>query len=103
MKKTSATIAAAFLNGQKKTVSNTSTDGARVLLHGNEIARKEGGHLIVTLAGWNTPTTRERVNAILATFGKVQRVVCKKGLAYVREHSGHDYRIGDCENIVLAI
>jgi hypothetical protein len=39
-------------------------------LHGNKIAEKvTESRIRVTLAGWNTPTTRERVNGILETFG----------------------------------
>ena len=50
--------------------SNTSveidSDGEWILkLHGNAISRiADNGDLFVTTAGWNTPTTRERLNAL---------------------------------------
>lgn len=69
MRKVTEQIAVAFLNGESKTVSNTSTDGKSVWLHGNLIAERGDGELSLTLAGWGTPTTRERLNGILHTFG----------------------------------
>lgn len=36
----------------------------RLYLHGNLIAEFKDGELRVTLAGWNTPTTRERLKAV---------------------------------------
>lgn len=75
MRKVTEQIATAFLNGQNKTVGNTTTDGQRVWLHGNLIAEKiEPGactpyDIRLTLAGWNTPTTRERLNGIMQVFG----------------------------------
>ena len=49
--------------------SNTAVEiefGEWVLkLHGNAISRiADNGDLFVTTAGWNTPTTRERLNAL---------------------------------------
>lgn len=69
MRKVTEAIAMAFLNGQSKSVSNTTTDGTRVYLHGNLIATTENGRLQMTLAHWGTPTTRERLNGILNVFG----------------------------------
>lgn len=71
MRKVTETIAHALLNGEGRTVSNTSTDGESVWLHGNLIARltNHRTELELTLAGWNTPTTRERLNGIMEVFG----------------------------------
>ena len=75
MRKVTETIAESFYKGFKKTVSNTHTDGVNVWLHGNKIAwRNQDNSLSVTLAGWGTPTTRERINGILDTFGIHYRV-----------------------------
>lgn len=41
MRKVSEQIARAFLNGQAKSVGNSSTDGKQLFLHGNLIARKD--------------------------------------------------------------
>jgi len=65
MRKVTQTIKEAWLNGEAKTVSNTHTDGNSVWLHGNQIIKvKENGEVWATLAGWDTPTTKERVNGI---------------------------------------
>jgi len=37
---------------------------ATLLLHGNAIARKDITGLSINLCGWNTPTTRERLNGL---------------------------------------
>lgn len=63
-RKVSTEIAHAFLSGVKKKISNTSTDGHSIYLHGNEIAKIQGGKLYITTAGWGTPTTKERLNAL---------------------------------------
>ena len=68
MRKVTNQIAKSFFNGQSKTVGNTRTDGNSVWLHGNKIAEKIDNGLKLTLAGWNTPTTRERLNGILQVF-----------------------------------
>ena len=65
MRKTTQRIKDAFDNGQSLTVNNTRTDGTSVYLFGNEIVRRDAnGKVYATLAGWNTVTTRERVNGI---------------------------------------
>ena len=65
MRKITAKIAKAFLAGDSLKIKNTETDGQSVWLHGNEIARRTAFGLEVSLAGWPTVTTRERVNGIL--------------------------------------
>lgn len=70
MRKVTETIASAFKLGRKRAIGNTSTDGVNMHLHGNLIARVDDkGYLHLTLAGWHTPTTRERLNGILQIFG----------------------------------
>ena len=65
MRKVTQQIKAAFEQGKSLKVGNTKTDGNSVWLHGNRIVmRQEDGRVWATLAGWNTPTTRERVNGI---------------------------------------
>lgn len=64
MRKVTEQVTAAFIRGERKQVGNTSTDGARLLLHGNEIAKRAAEGLYVTTAGWNTVTTRERLNGL---------------------------------------
>ena len=70
-------------------------DGStQLLLHGNIIAArfKGSGKVMFTLAGWGTPTTRERVNGLLQYLGHTTRVYQDKGAQYVR-HEGKEYQI----------
>ena len=65
MRKVTERIKQAFEQGTSLKVGNTRTDGTSVFLHGNEIIKRdESGLVMATLAGWNTPTTRERINGI---------------------------------------
>lgn len=66
MRKVTKQIKEAFERGEAKTVGNTTTDGNTVWLHGNAIVKRDPDGLVRwSLAGWNTPTTRERVNGIV--------------------------------------
>ena len=65
MRKVTAQIKKAFEEGKSLKVRNTETDGQTVWLHGNAIVKRDSDGLVRwSLAGWNTPTTRERVNGI---------------------------------------
>ncbi len=65
MRKVTEQIKQAFDNGQRLKVRNTETDGKTVWLHGNAIVKRDPDGLVRwSLAGYNTPTTRERVNGI---------------------------------------
>lgn len=65
MRAITAQIKEAFENQKPRKIGNTATDGQTVWLHGNAIVRRDSdGTVLATLAGWNTPTTRERVNGI---------------------------------------
>ena len=61
MRKVTQQIKNAFDQGTSKKVGNTETDGKTVWLHGNAIVKRDPDGLVRwSLAGWNTPTTRER-------------------------------------------
>ena len=65
MRKVTEQIKQAFNKGVSLKVGNTKTDGQTVWLHGNAIVKRDADGLVKwSLAGWNTPTTRERVNGI---------------------------------------
>jgi hypothetical protein len=65
MRKVTEQIKQAFEQGTSLKVGNTKTDGKTVWLHGNAIVKRDPDGLVRwSLAGWNTPTTRERVNGI---------------------------------------
>lgn len=68
MRKVTEKIANAFLLSNDKSIGNTWTNGKAVYLHGNKIAEKRTDGIYLSLAGWNTPTTRERLNGILRAF-----------------------------------
>jgi hypothetical protein len=54
--------------------------GCEVFLHGNRIARyhRAAHALSVCLCGWNTPTTKSRLNALLHSFGTGARLYTEK-------------------------
>ncbi len=71
MKKVTEQTAQAFFNGTKKTVGNTTVtvvDGeTSMALHGNIIAIKSvDGVVQINNKGYDTPTTKERLNGILS-------------------------------------
>ena len=66
MTEISKAIKKAFEQGKKKKMSNTRTDGTTIWLHGNAIIKRDPDGLVRwSLAGWNTQTTRERLNNIV--------------------------------------
>jgi hypothetical protein len=70
MRKITKKVCGAFCQKRRASSGNTVSTGDSLALHGNIIARwTEGGRLQITLAGWNTPTTRERINGIGWQFG----------------------------------
>jgi hypothetical protein len=81
MRKVTSDIKQAFEQGTPLKVGNTRTDGTSVFLHGNEIIRRDiSGVVFATLAGYNTRTTRERVNGITGMgFHQVGFVACIDG------------------------
>lgn len=71
MRKATEQVTAAFLSRGAKRVGNTASTGETIELHGNTIAMWKTGNadgsawsLWITLAGWDTATTRERLNAL---------------------------------------
>ena len=65
MRKITREIVAAFMNRETKTIGNSRTDKTTLYLHGNAIAKHcLDGSMKITAAGWNTPTTRERLNGL---------------------------------------
>ena len=70
MRKVTEKTVTAFLNHERASCGNTFTDGEVLELHGNPIARHvPEGRIQFTLAGWNTPTTRDRINGLLDMIG----------------------------------
>jgi hypothetical protein len=96
MRKVTEKIIRAFKNGESLTVGNTRTDGQNIYLHGNKIAMRHAGMVLISTAGWNTVATRERLNGIIAAHGGTHRVYQKKhNLFYCGPWNG------EWENVVL--
>lgn len=115
MRKVSETVVKAFLAGKSAKVGNTSTDGESLFLHGYRIAWFEGLDflgpvgakcVVITLHGWNTVTTRERVNTVislLSSFGierRITGVFCKGGQAYYTTKDGQVCKMESYDHIV---
>ena len=84
MRKVTQEIIRAFMNDENKSVSNstvkTDLENTKMFLFGNLIARKEKatGKIEISMAGYGTTTTRERLNAIPGV-----RVYQKGGIQYL--------------------
>jgi hypothetical protein len=89
MRKITSDVVGAFLRKEKRTQGNTHTDGEKLYLHDNMIACHSDDGIIVTLAGWPTATTRERLNAIPGV-----NLVQRKGIQYLngRELMRNEFR-----------
>ena len=65
----------ALMNGDYFKLDNTEVyceagGTMTMLLHGSPIVRRVGSSLWVTTGGWDTTTTKERINAVLQAHGK---------------------------------
>ena len=83
MRKITKQIAEALANGNNKTVGNTSVKEGKVYLHGNLIVDWRENGLHMSLADWNTPTTRERLNGIAEYLGLKVRFSQKNYYPYL--------------------
>ena len=83
MRQGSTRIIQAFLDRKAKRLKNDSTDGQRLLYHGNVIAWwGDDGSLSLTLAGYGTVTTRLRLNTICDLLGHGRPYSQRKGEQY---------------------
>ena len=82
MRKITREAADAFVNGRNFSRQNMKVSHSngirRMYLHSNLIAEQHAsygylGPLRLTLAGWNTLTTRERLNGLLSVMGRDYR------------------------------
>ena len=99
MRKISIEIAKAFINDKKKIVGNTYTENGEIFLHNNKIAWWESTgkyyskgshidsnsvHLCFSMCGWDTVTTRERLNTLFYEL-------FKSDLVYLKQSKGDQY------------
>ena len=80
MRKITREISTAFLDGKILYKDNTSTDNGEIRLFGNLIAYwNTDSSVVITLAGHNTQTTRERLNGLLELMQSDNRIHVWKG------------------------
>jgi hypothetical protein len=83
MRKETRDVMTAFLKRKSCTRARTQTNGDVVTLHGNKIAwREPDGSISMTLAGWGTPTTRDRLNGLCLLLMDKKPFHQKKGVQY---------------------
>ena len=79
MRQITRDAAVAFNQKRNFRLDNTQVifdgESVKLYLHGNLIAQEDSSGLRVTLAGWPTPTTKERLNGLL------QYLVCRSGFS----------------------
>tara|TARA_R110001606_G_scaffold389571_2_gene555821 strand:- start:6140 stop:6505 length:366 start_codon:yes stop_codon:yes gene_type:complete len=94
MRKITRLASKAFKQGKSFSRDNTLVKGYNdglakdwkyLYLHGNCIAKQsiDNGELLITLAGWPTPTTRERLNGLLQTMNQPIRLYQHKHEQYL--------------------
>ncbi len=89
MRKVTSTICKAFMAGKPASLNNTKTDGQHVWLHGNLIASKNpDGSVNMTLAGWNSTTTRDRLNGLIHAMGGRGGFCQRNHCAMIRHNDG---------------
>ena len=105
MRKITYDAARAFIEGQNFCRGNTCViytkfcNERSLRLHGNEIATYSWGnnptevdgrsYLLITLAGWPTTTTRDRLNGLLTELGKREGVWQHKHEQYYGTHKAN--------------
>ncbi len=81
MRKIEIQLQTAITNGREFRSANTTVDntdhGQIVRLHGNKIAQIDNGWLTITSAGWETTTTKSRLNAVLDVLVPGARIFAK--------------------------
>ena len=102
MRKETKEIMTAFLAGKSMQKARTSTDGNAVFLHGHKIIERVPDGYNLTLAGWPTLTTRERLNGFLESIGEMRAgFVQSKGKQYFVTGNFDKREIADDEIIFI--
>jgi len=88
MRKITEKACEAFKNNEGLILNNTvitvGFDGTFMYLFGNLIAWKDVDGMYFNLCGWNTHTTRERLNGLLKTLDIKFRIVRRNGDAFAQ-------------------
>lgn len=107
MRKITEQAATAFYKGQPFKSGNTRVEVSDkrtcLLLHGNLIATKPRGEdaIYLSCCGWNTPTTRERLNGILDIYCLPFRYAQRKHLCCLIKIPGQTIIREDIECMIL--
>ena len=92
MRKISQQAAAALIAGSTYHNSNTRVEDGVMYLHGNAIASYEPhgmrGVYAISLAGWPTVTTKDRLNTLLSALGASWYLRTIKGQVYAVSRDG---------------
>jgi hypothetical protein len=64
MSNITSNISNAFLRGEAKRISNSYTDGKSLYLFDNKIAEHRDDGMYITNCGWESKTTKERLNGL---------------------------------------
>ena len=79
-------VTRAFFEGRNFKLSNTEVHadctGVYLKLWGNLIAKRVGERVSISLAGYNTSTTKERLRGVLSKFNKT--LVTKQGKVFIK-------------------
>lgn len=87
MRKITEQAVNALANGTKFSSGNTVVSDGKLFLHGNNIVSVTGlGSIDINLCGWNTPTTRERINGVLRHY-RMGSISTKQGQAMLNGNS----------------
>ena len=92
-----------FCGSNTNVVTYRST--TEMLLHMHVIAHKHKGEVSISLSGWNTVTTRERLNGLLRVYNRPYGISSRQGQAHLvwfDDKKQHKKPIDDSEFYTLA-
>lgn len=81
-------MCANFMQRTPATQGNTHTDGNTLYLHDNAIARHTADGIEISMAGWETVTTRERLNGLPGVS-----ISQRAGVQYLNGKAWHDSHV----------
>ena len=100
MRKIESELIQAFRLGRSFKSQNTTLEntdhGQVVRLHGNKIAQLDGTNLYLSSAGWETATTKSRLNAILSCLVP-GAVIYQKDFVWYLDINNYVVRFQDVE------
>lgn len=79
-------IVNAFLNKEKLRISNTTSSGNELLLWGNRIAYHKDNDIIISMCGYNTNTTKDRLNELLSKLHR-GHISSKNNTVYLQKYN----------------